>query len=58
MVNYDNPSVQKMRATLGPFNYNDHAHEQRLGDREVRPMQVLENKARYQGEWLVNTDIR
>lgn len=47
-----------MRAQKGPFVYNDFEYEESLGEREVRPMQVLENKARYQGEWLVNQEIR
>jgi len=54
VVNYDNPSVQNMRAQKGPFVYSDFEYEETLGERELRPMQVLENKARYQGEWLVN----
>ena len=44
-----------MRADLGEFNYNDSQFERILGPREQRSSVVLENGARYDGEWIPNT---
>ena len=47
-----------MRAQLGDFQYDDDNFERSLGDREQRPMVVLENGARYEGEWLLGSQVR
>jgi len=47
-----------MRAQLGAFSYDDDQFEKMLGERENRMMVILENGARYEGEWLVNTQVR
>ena len=52
---YDNVNVQEMRAQLGDFQYDDEHFERSLGDREQRAMVVLENGARYEGEWLLGS---
>jgi hypothetical protein len=52
---YDNINVQEMRAQLGDFQYDDDHFERSLGDREQRNMVVLENGARYEGEWLLGS---
>ena len=44
-----------MHEQLGGFYYDDHAFEKTLGYRESREMVVLENGARYEGEWLKNS---
>jgi len=41
-----------MRQQLGPFEFQEHL-EKDLGKRMFREMVVLENGARYNGEWLV-----
>ena len=41
-----------MRDRLGEFDYDDLQLEKQLGKRETRAMAVLENGARYEGEWL------
>ena len=43
-----------MREKLGPFSYDDHKFERNLGQREERDIIILENGARYEGQWLVN----
>jgi len=55
---YDNVNVQEMRAQLGAFSYDDDQFEKMLGERENRMMVILENGARYEGEWLVSTQVR
>jgi hypothetical protein len=57
-ANYDNQNVQLQRAQLGAFVYNSHSHEHTLGNREERDTQMLENGAKFKGEWLVNTEVR
>ena len=47
-----------MRAELGDFVYDDYQFEKNLGPREQRVTAILENGARYEGEWIVNTQIR
>ena len=56
--NYDNPNVLEQRAELGDFNYDDFNYEAGLGNREERGEELLENAARYRGEWLVGSNIR
>jgi hypothetical protein len=43
---------------LGQFKFEDYEFEAKLGKREKRPMVVMENGARYIGEWLINFKIR
>ena len=56
--NYDNPNVLEQRNDLGPFNYDDKAYEVTLGNVEDRPEEMLENAAKYKGEWLLGSNIR
>jgi hypothetical protein len=54
--NYDNPDDIKIREQLGDFDYGQqHAN---LGKRERRYMIVLENRARYEGEWIIGSNVR
>jgi len=55
--NYDNPKVQQIREQLGEFDYDE---ENNYGSQQVeaRAMVELENKSRYEGEWIVGSDIR
>jgi|688.fasta_scaffold434628_3 hypothetical protein len=52
---YDNINVQQMRADLGEFVYDDGHFEKAAGPREARITVILENGARYEGEWLKGT---
>jgi len=54
--NYENADVIQIRQELGDFDFGDEPAG--LGRRELRPMVVLENGAKYEGEWLINSDIR
>ena len=47
-----------MRDQLGAFSYDDFGFEQKLGQREERDNVLLENGAKYQGEWLVQSQTR
>ena len=47
-----------MRAKLEEFGYDDSQLEIRLGECEARDMEITEDGARYQGEWLKGTSIR
>ena len=47
-----------MRQELGEFVYEDKAFEKKLGPREHRESVQLENGARYDGEWIPNTQTR
>lgn len=58
VTNFDNPKVQQRRKTLDPFSFDAESEERELGQREERPLVVLDNGARYTGEWLVNKQIR
>ena len=40
-----------MRQELGEFIYEDLAFEKKLGSREQRDAVLLENGAKYEGEW-------
>jgi len=48
--------VKEIRRKLGAFEYGTDTTA--LGRREQRAMASLENGARYEGEWLVGTNIR
>jgi hypothetical protein len=47
-----------MRQELGDFVFEDYDFDKSLGRREKREATVLENGARYEGEWLPRTDVR
>jgi hypothetical protein len=47
-----------MRQELGDFVFEDYDFDKSLGRREKREAAVLENGARYEGEWLPRTDVR
>jgi hypothetical protein len=57
-VNYENPNVQEQKNLLGDFVYNEFTYEKTLGRRELRDGQILENGAKYCGEWLQGTETR
>jgi hypothetical protein len=56
MDNYENPDVIQIREQLGDFDYDK--EPQNLGRREERQMVILENGAKYEGQWLLNSNIR
>jgi|688.fasta_scaffold577855_4 hypothetical protein len=45
-----------MHKQLGDFVYDDVKYEATLGKRVKKAMLQLENAARYQGEWLYNSN--
>ena len=55
LINESDVFLKEMRAQLGDFQYDDDHFERSLGDREQRNMVVLENGARYEGEWLLGS---
>ena len=55
---FANILVQKTRKKLFCFIYDYHKFERNLGQLEERDIIILENGARYKGQWLVNQDIR
>jgi hypothetical protein len=57
-VNYENPNVWEQKNLLGDFVYNEFTYEKTLGRRELRDGQILENGAKYCGEWLQGTETR
>lgn len=50
--------MQDRREALPAFVYSDTAFEEQLGEREKRPLTVMENGARYTGEWAKTKNIR
>lgn len=48
--------VQEILQQLGPFNFNKPLNDG--VDRVQRPLLMLENGAKYEGEWIKDTDIR
>jgi len=56
---YDNISVQKMREQLGDFVFDDGEFEAQIqGKVENRDVIMLENQARYEGQWLKGQEVR
>mmetsp|Transcript_39956 Transcript_39956/g.29462 ORF Transcript_39956/g.29462 Transcript_39956/m.29462 type:complete len:101 (+) Transcript_39956:290-592(+) len=53
---YNHPRVSMLLKNLGHFDYRE--PEEDDVPREKRPLVLLENNAKYEGEWLVGTDIR
>jgi hypothetical protein len=47
-----------MKQRLGEFDYNDLQFEKTLGSRVDKPVVLLENGAKYHGEWLVDSEVR
>jgi hypothetical protein len=56
-ANYDNPVVADIKKKLGAFNYNP-APAPASYQRQRKPLIVLENGAKYEGEWNVATNMR
>lgn len=54
--NYDNPQVLDLEQKLGKFDYGKVPAE--TNPLESRNMIVLENGAKYQGEWIKGTEVR
>ena len=48
---YNNDKVQQIRMELGEFEYDEQSNQTRGMDLDYRPMQTLDNHARYEGEW-------
>ena len=57
IYNYDNPDVINIREQLGDFDFGENPSGLN-NRREERQMMQLENAARYQGEWILGTNIR
>ena len=54
---YDNEKVKEIRDNLGDYDYSGGQVENRT-DLESRDIVELENHARYEGQWIIGTDIR
>lgn len=55
--NYDNPLVQNIKKRLGQFNYEP-APKKDQTRRIFRGMSILENGAKYEGEWDSDRNVR
>jgi len=55
-LNYDNPDVMAIREQLGDFDYGQQPTEP--GRVEYRDMVLLENGAKYEGFWVMNSAVR
>ncbi len=55
VANYDNPVVIEIKQKLGAFNYNPAPPPVRY-QRQRKGLIVLENGAKYEGEWNLNTN--
>lgn len=53
---YNNENVLEVVKSLGPYEYE--AIPTDASQREIRPMVLLENNTRYEGQWNVETDTR
>jgi len=53
--NYDNETVQQIRHDLGEFRYEGGAEGH---GREERDTVVLDNRARYEGQWHVASNTK
>lgn len=54
---YDNPKVQEIREELGAFDFDASPNNGNEAV-EMRQQLELENHARYDGEWIINSKIR
>jgi hypothetical protein len=54
--NYENQDVQVIRQQLGDFDFGD--EETPHGQREWKQETLLENGAKYEGEWLLGNEVR
>ena len=54
-VNYDNPQVMSIREELGDFQFDESTQMPNL---EYKSMVQLDNHARYEGEWLKDSENR
>ena len=50
--------IKKIVEFLRPFEFIDAEFEKSLGKREKRNTETFVNGNYYEGEWIVNTDIR
>lgn len=55
---YENQRVYEICQELGSFDYNEWVPRDLNMNLEYRPCQILENNAKYEGQWIVGTDIR
>ncbi len=55
---YNFPNVNLILRELGHFHYGPPRYEDDHVPREKRPLILLENGAKYEGEWLRGADIR
>ena len=54
--NYNNQNVMEIMNNLGPFDYATGCDDGE--EKGKRPIIMLENGAKYEGEWLKNDDVR
>lgn len=60
-VEYENPRVFEIHEQLGDFDYLSNQPDTTKGqsqDLEERPMQYLENQAKFVGQWIIGTNVR
>jgi hypothetical protein len=62
--NYENEKVMEIRTMLGPFDFNNEGEQLDEDDTtsqvsvEARETILLENHAKYEGEWIIGEDIK
>jgi hypothetical protein len=54
---YDNEKVAEIAEKLGEFNYEQDPNTE-TGAVEARPVTMLDNHAKYTGEWVIGEDTR
>jgi hypothetical protein len=50
-------TYKKIRTDLGPFDFTKGSNPDNV-QLEKRPIVMLENGAKYEGEWIVGSDVR
>jgi hypothetical protein len=56
--NYDNETVQVIKEQMGDFDYASNPMKRDGTRREERPEILLENRAKYEGEWNVQESTK
>jgi len=57
-IDYENERVQQIHNQLGSFNYNTSTPMGLNQNLEHRDMHTLENHAKFEGQWIHNSDVR
>lgn len=59
-IEYENPRVFEIHEQLGDFDYLNNSPMTYTGsqDLEERPLQYLDNQAKFVGQWIINTTVR